>query len=535
MRNRNQNWRTLSFPSVGDTSPVEIYREQCQQQAYQILERACSPKIYRPEPLWGPSKGNPLVSLSATVTWGTIPSQDDTSMQPPPLLQLPLKIRSSNFASTPSELLDLEYSLQSAALNPIGMGVVENERGHYEFGPREPIFLASAAFDADAPCATLSANTRCVLAALLRCGSLGLDTLPGHLTKTKIVAKFGTPSKTQMAGESTGGEDSSNTDYILRKALDAAKVGPVTKRLIDALDWGEVDMKLSAADFDRATNEALRRIQSTSYPAPPEEVFWNSKLQVQSHDHLSQSKGSPPGRLLSILFAHMSRMRTPPSMCRMWLSFVEELRSRWDENESLPNLGFVPGLDCIGNVGKSQWGFKGGTPTLGHRANLAAFVNSSEPDPDRDHCIINQMFQVYNICIECKISIDALYNKKNNTGVNDSILSNSTVNSTATENRSSEDDDFFDPEEEEVAFDGNLDGKEKKQDIERMLKEAAITTPSHNRIGARCPVPDAMPLIKSGDQVSCCRIIVYCVIQSALTPYFLSALCPILATDDAND
>lgn len=182
MRNRNQNWRTHSFPSVGEPSPVEIYREQCQQQAYQILERACSPKIYRPEPLWGPSKGNPLVSLSATVTWGTIPSQDDTSIQPPPLLQLPLKIRSSNFASTPSELLDLEYSLQSAALNPIGMGVVENERGHYEFGPREPIFLASAAFDADAPCATLSANTRCVLAALLRCGSLGLDTLPGHLT-----------------------------------------------------------------------------------------------------------------------------------------------------------------------------------------------------------------------------------------------------------------------------------------------------------------------------------------------------------------
>jgi hypothetical protein len=117
------------------------------------------------------------------------------------------------------------------------------------------------------------------------------------------------------------------------------------------------------------------------------------------------------------------------------------------------------------------------------------------------------MFQVYNICIECKISIDALYNKKNNTGVNDSILSNSTVNSTATENRSSEDDDFFDPEEEEVAFDGNLDGIEKKQDIERMLKEAAITTPSHSRIGARCPVPDAMPLIKSGDQVSCCRIL----------------------------
>jgi len=394
----NQDWRIFYSASADDdTSPVEMYKEQCHQQALRILERSSSPLIYRPEPMWGPNEGNPLLSLSATVSWGVIPAQDNSSINPPPLLQLPMKIRSSNFSSTPSELLDLEYALQSAALNPIGMGVVENEGVHHEFGPREPVFMACAEFDINAPCATLSANTRCVLAALLRCGSLGLDTLPGHLTKRNIVANFCRHATSQVAGESSSGEDLTNTENVLRKSLGLAKVGPVTKRLIDALDWGDIEMDLSAADFDRATNEALQRIQTTTYPAPPAEVFsigvGDGKLPSTNHKLQSQSKGSPPGRLLSILFAHMARLRTPPSMMRLWLSFVEELRTHWDNNESLPNLGFVPGLDSNGDAGKPHWGLQK-VNTLGHKADHAAFVNSSEPDPDRDHCIINQMLQV---------------------------------------------------------------------------------------------------------------------------------------------
>mmetsp|Transcript_7892 Transcript_7892/g.17067 ORF Transcript_7892/g.17067 Transcript_7892/m.17067 type:complete len:154 (+) Transcript_7892:1181-1642(+) len=150
--------------------------------------------------MWGPGEGDPLLSLSASVSWGVVPADAAFSASgavdgpsgtpPPPLLQLPLKIRSSNFASaSPSELLDVERALQCAALDPIGMGVVRKREGErrYEFGPREAIFLARAAFDADAPCATLSANARCVLAALLRCGSLGLDALLGHLTKREIL------------------------------------------------------------------------------------------------------------------------------------------------------------------------------------------------------------------------------------------------------------------------------------------------------------------------------------------------------------
>jgi Rab3 GTPase-activating protein catalytic subunit len=492
----NQEWRVANPASTGDdSSPIEMYRERCQQHALLILRRASSPLVYRPEPMWGPSEGNPLVSLSASVTWGVIAVQEDTSIIPPTLLKLPLRIRSSNFASTPSELLDVEYALQSAALNPIGMGVVEREGGHHEFGPQEPIFLANAEFDIDAPCATLSANTRCVLAALLRCGSLGSDTLPGHLTKRNIIV--------QMAGDSTGAE--TNTEEVLHKSLSLAKIGPVTKRIIDALEWGDIKMDVSEADFDRATNEALQRIQSTTYPAPPAEVFsiGNSKLHSKNHQLQSQSKGSPPGRLLSILFAHMARLRTPPSMMRLWLSFVEELRTRWDNNESLPNLGIVPGLDSAGDAAKPRSGLqKVDTRVLGHRASHAAFVNSSEPDPDRDHCIINQMLQVYNICIECKMSMESLHDKRNSTHdgeINDSMESGGTLSG----NHSSEDDDeFFDPDDEVIFSYGSPDTKQKNSDIERMLLQATITAPSHNRIGARCPVPDALPLGSSGDQVN---------------------------------
>lgn len=75
---------------------------------------------------------------------------------------------------------------------------------------------------------------------------------------------------------------------------------------------------------------------------------------------------------------------------------MEELRTRWDHNESLPNLGFVPGLDNTeDHDDQPHWGLKKtDTRVLGHKADHAAFVNSSEPDPDRDHCLINQKLQV---------------------------------------------------------------------------------------------------------------------------------------------
>jgi hypothetical protein len=109
------------------------------------------------------------------------------------------------------------------------------------------------------------------------------------------------------------------------------------------------------------------------------------------------------------------------------------------------------------------------------------------------------------------MSVEALHDKRNITRddeLNDSMESGGTVSDNQAS--SEEDDEFFDPEPAEtVTFETatasgrSPDAKQKSRDIERMLKlQAAVITPSHNRIGARCPVPDALPLKKSGDQVS---------------------------------
>ena len=68
-------------------------------------------------------------------------------------------------------------------------------------------------------------------------------------------------------------------------------------------------------------------------------------------------------------------------------------------------------------------------------------------------------------------------------------------------NNSSDDDEFFDPQEGDVAV--NVSGESDPDNIEEMLKRKAssMLSPRHNRVGARCPVPDALPLIESGDQV----------------------------------
>jgi len=492
-----QEWRKAGQSNTGTASEVEVYREQCQIQALQCLERASTNSrgfFWRQSsPLWGPSEGNPLFSLSASVSWGSIRLEtprrrsvidsDSTAPASTPLLQLPLKRRSA-IAPSPAELFEMDYALQSAALNPIGVGVNDQSVGD----PREPIFFASATFDNNSPCATLSANTRCVLAALIRCGTLGLDTLPGHLTKTDVLSNFSPRKRKPTSRPSPEMEDVEipESETKLREAIKMANIGSVTERLLDALDWRDTKIVSGGSDF---------HIESTSYPEPPKNAsFPNSNAGSNmpvNLNHRAEGKAAPPGRLLSILFAHMAKLRTPPSMMRLWLSFVEDLRTRWDRNESLPNLGFIPGLD-IDDRDKGQdhshWRInQSDIHVLGHRADLAAFVNSSEPDPLREHCLINQKLQVFNICMECKLYTEYLFDKKMKK-----------IDYGSGSDDSSDGEDFYDATMEYVSFD------EKDSDnVEQMLRQrAALSTATrHSRVGARCPVPYAMPLIESGNQV----------------------------------
>jgi len=480
---KDQSWRDAGRISTEALSEVEMYEEQCRIQALQSLERASTnSRGYfwgQSSPMWGPSEGNPLSSLSASVSWGVIPAEANnaSSSNPTPLLQLPLKRRSA-IAPSPAELFEMDYALQSAALNPIGVGLSDQS----VVDPREPIFFASATFDNNAPCATLSANTRCVLAALIRCGSLGLDTLPGHLTKLDVLFNFS--PRVHSMGPSGEVEEIEipESELKLREAIKTANVGSVTERLVDALDWRDAKIGSSANDF---------RIESTSYPEPPVASLHDysnaSGNMLVSTKYGVEGKAAPPGRLLSILFAHMAKLRTPPSMMRLWLSFVADLRTRWDRNESLPNLGIVPGLDSDKRQDPAHLRLQPSNKrVLGHRADFAAFVNSSEPDPSREHCLINQKLQVFNICLECKLSSEILYEKKMKEAQRDSSCSD----------YSSDDEDFYDAPMEAVSFERDSDN------VEEMLRHrAALPTTKHSRVGARCPVPSAMPLIESGDQV----------------------------------
>lgn len=107
--------------------------------------------------------------------------------------------------------------------------------------------------------------------------------------------------------------------------------------------------------------------------------------------------------------------------------------------------------------------------------------------------IINQKLQVYNICIECKMSTEALHEKQMEQD------HDASVDSVGSTKNSSDDDEFFEAEEEEI----QIDESPQKRRIEEMLMlHSAVMNPHHNRVGARCPVPDGMPLIESGDQVS---------------------------------
>ena len=81
----------------------------------------------------------------------------------------------------------------------------------------------------------------------------------------------------------------------------------------------------------------------------------------------------------------------------------------------------------------------------------------------------------------------------------------------------SESDEFFEAEEEEVSF--GSDSRDSVMKIEAMLKNAAASAISgHNRIGARCPVPDVMPLVETGDQV---RLEMVLAVDSEIVDYWV--------------
>ena len=312
-----------------------------------------------------------------------------------PLLTLPLRIRSHHTMSS-QDVLEMENALLGTIFNPVSVP--------------ESDFSASVSYDSHAACTTLSANNRCLLAALIRASTLDSDALLAHLTKSTVLEEL---------------HDMRDLDNVAIDIMDKAKIFGITRKLVEVMDWAGM---ADTADDDELENgermkdvilQVLDGTIMRSYTEPTEEI--SSMLTdkaiidlvkpggiMDSMFHSNMSKAAPPGRLLSVLFSCMGSLQTPAAIAALWMEFVAELRLRWEGRQSLPNLGTVPGLDVIGKLNDGNSDQEKDKDSFGDLATGSAFVNCSEPDPDMSHCLINQKLQVYNIGVETMIAKEAI-------------------------------------------------------------------------------------------------------------------------------
>ena len=396
------------------------------------------------------------------------------SNAPLPLLSLPLKTRSSHRTSL-ADMREMESSLLSTLFDPRSV--------------RPGAFEVGASFDIVSPCTKLSAANRCLLAGLLKVANLDDETLVGHIVQRTVQDELHKwETELDKAGQNPA-----------RVLMDRARVGGATRQLFDVMDWKSMaNAKRSHLedDVEAALSVALSGGSildgGTPFPSPPVGIFRSDIFDDGSDPSndcaldLSAFGSAPPGRLLSVFFASIASLRTPSAMAAAWLALVDELRSRWDERESLPNLGVVPGIENATNefVTRRKVAEQSGSSRLskfisppigrqlGSRALCAAFVHSSEPEPDLHNCLIAQKLQIFNICVECAIAAES--------GPMDMDVD-------ITENPS---DEFYDAV-------NNDDDDDARQGLNNSFQ---VDERIAGRKGVRCPV-HGVSLIKTGDQL----------------------------------
>jgi hypothetical protein len=355
---------------LGDDE-FSFYKKQCQCYVLDLLEEAWGCKE-RKMPLWGPSD-DPVASVYATTTWNGKISPSSTTRDNDfivePLLTFPLRIRSRRELSK-RDWAEMEESVEKTILDPTA--------------PTR--FCVQAYYDRETSVSTLAANQRCVLAALIRASTLPNETLLHHLTDVNLVILWDDASGRQVA----------------RKIADRSGVGKSTKTIVDAMDWSTaVEELISIREAEYVVHAVMNGNLTAGFPISPEESF-------NDHDLLSPfRKTAPWGRLVSVLFAHMARLRALSSVALVWRVFCQELRRRWDAKESLPNMQYIAGLDPHPLELYKERSFS----SIGHKANFAAFLNCTEPDPDDFNCLIGQKLQVFNIGVECIVAGELLENE----------------------------------------------------------------------------------------------------------------------------
>jgi hypothetical protein len=355
-RHRRQEESEFELGDDDDDDELDLYRKDCREHALQLLQEAWGKRGIK-TPLWGPLD-DPVASVYATTTWHGKSNDDDDAGIVEPLMQFPLRIRSRRELSQ-RDWIDMEESVERTILNPL-----------------EPSkFCIQAYYDRETSVATLAANQRCILAALIRAATLPGETLLHHLTDESLVSRW---------------DDKAGT-IVANKLCDRTNVGEKTQQIVKAMDWSSIieDM-MESWQADEIMHQVMDGGLTLGFPSSPEEAF--SEKDVFSPFR----KSAPYGRLLSVLFGHMAKLRALSSMALVWGVFVQELRRRWEARESLPNMQYVPGLDPHPLVLYEKRCYS----TIGLKANFAAFLNCSEPDPDDYHCLIGQKLQVFNLGVE---------------------------------------------------------------------------------------------------------------------------------------
>lgn len=364
------DWRDGAITTTTNVvDDVSLYQEQCRQHAVSLLERFSGASSS--DPLWGPVD-DPIHDVHAIVRWDPKPSTDGAGDL---LLSMPLKIRSEQ-DMTEADWIEMEEAVECSILNPL----------------QPSSFEIITVYDSETSLVNLTASLRLLLAALIRTTILPPTTMMHQLTDELEMDAF----------------SNKHVDDVTETLVNRAGLGPVTRQLVKAIDWATLsDEMIEGWEAERVVDKLMNGALTLDFPDPPEQVFSDPDNAAPKDLFAPLPKSAPAGRLLSILFVHMSRLRSPASMALVWTYFVHDLQKRFYSRTSLPNMCYIGGIDSSPNMINTKQCFS--TSGLRVKAENSAFVHCSEPQPDDMYCLIGQKLQVFNIGIESLVATE-MYN-----------------------------------------------------------------------------------------------------------------------------
>jgi hypothetical protein len=221
------------------------------------------------------------------------------------LLTLPLKIRSQNVSW--SDVDDMEHSLQRTIFHPILQ---------FNHGTKNECRV-SVEWDTQTAVTTAAASCKCVLASLIRVSELNPSLYLGHLAHRSVLLTLASSSNSNNTNNDTTGWNEA--------------VGPVTRKLVEAMEWSLGTRPAQHAMERHAAQTCIQRC--LAIPHHPDD---NQDHETYVSQHGEQEDPSlPMGQLVSILMGHMARVRTPWSIALIWQAIFTELRHAWDQRQSL--------------------------------------------------------------------------------------------------------------------------------------------------------------------------------------------------------